>query len=106
MTGKKKRGLLSWLGFGDEEKAEQPTVEQQSAEEGTDTLSQTPSQEDSIVESVVEDAQLEQSKETEALSVEENKEEINSSENTDLNEESPVIVNSSKQEVDKKLTRC
>ncbi|KAB2823929.1 signal recognition particle-docking protein FtsY [Aliivibrio finisterrensis] len=75
MTGKKKRGLLSWLGFGDEEKAEQPTVEQQSAEEGTDTLSQTPSQEDSIVESVVEDAQLEQSKETEALSVEENKEE-------------------------------
>ncbi|MCP3697610.1 MAG: signal recognition particle-docking protein FtsY [Aliivibrio sp.] len=75
MTGKKKRGLLSWLGFGDEEKAEQPTVEQQSAEEGTDTLSQTPSQEDSIVKSVVEDAQLEQSKETEALSVEENKEE-------------------------------
>ncbi|MDD9176691.1 signal recognition particle-docking protein FtsY [Aliivibrio finisterrensis] len=75
MTGKKKRGLLSWLGFGDEEKAEQPTIEQQSAEEGTDTLSQTPSQEDSIVESVVEDAQLEQSKETEALSVEENKEE-------------------------------
>ncbi|MDD9157744.1 signal recognition particle-docking protein FtsY [Aliivibrio sp. S4TY2] len=75
MTGKKKRGLLSWLGFGDEEKAEQPTVEQQSAEEGTDTLSQTPSQEDSIVESVVEDAQLEQSKETEVLSVEENKEE-------------------------------
>jgi fused signal recognition particle receptor len=58
MTGKKKRGLLSWLGFGDEEKAEQPTVEQQSA------------QEDSVVESVVEDAELEQSKETEVTSIE------------------------------------
>lgn len=71
MTGKKKRGLLSWLGFGDEEKAEQPTVEQQSAQEDTDTLSQAPSsQEDSVVESVVEDAELEQSKETEVTSIE------------------------------------
>lgn len=70
MTGKKKRGLLSWLGFGDEEKAEQPTVEQQSAQEDTDTLSQAPSQEDSVVESVVEDAELEQSKEAEVTSIE------------------------------------
>lgn len=70
MTGKKKRGLLSWLGFGDEEKAEQPTIEQQSAQEDTDTLSQAPSQEDSVVESVVEDAELEQSKETEVTSIE------------------------------------
>lgn len=70
MTGKKKRGLLSWLGFGDEEKAEQPTVEQQSAQEDTDTLSQAPSQEDSVVESVVEDAELEQSKEAEVTLIE------------------------------------
>ena len=70
MTGKKKRGLLSWLGFGDEEKAEQPTVEQQSAQEDTDTLSQAPSQEDSVAESVVEDAELEQSKEAEVTSIE------------------------------------
>lgn len=75
MTGKKKRGLLSWLGFGDEEKAEQPTVEQQSAQEDTDTLSQAPSQEDSVVESVVEDAELEQSKETEVTSIEVSKKE-------------------------------
>lgn len=61
MTGKKKRGLLSWLGFGDEEKAEQPTVDQQSVE-NTDTLSQAPSLEDSAAESVVEDAELEQCK--------------------------------------------
>jgi fused signal recognition particle receptor len=61
MTGKKKRGLLSWLGFGDEEKAEQPTVEQQSVE-NTDTLSQAPSIEDSATESVVEDTELEQRK--------------------------------------------
>ena len=61
MTGKKKRGLLSWLGFGDEEKAEQPTVDQQSIE-NTDTLSQAPSLEDSAAESVVEDTELEQRK--------------------------------------------
>ncbi|MBB1313356.1 MULTISPECIES: signal recognition particle-docking protein FtsY [Aliivibrio] len=54
MTGKKKRGLLSWLGFGDEEKAEQPTVEQQSVEESTD-------------ESVIEDVQIEQLKENEEV---------------------------------------
>ncbi|PQJ83113.1 signal recognition particle-docking protein FtsY [Aliivibrio sifiae] len=66
MTGKKKRGLLSWLGFGDEEKAEQPTVEQQSVE-NTDTLSQAPSLEDSAAESVVEDVELEQRKTNEDL---------------------------------------
>lgn len=77
MTGKKKRGLLSWLGFGDEEKAEQPTVEQQSAQEDTDTLSQAPSQEDSVVESVVEDAELEQSKEAEVTSIEASEKEEN-----------------------------
>ncbi len=63
MTGKKKRGLLSWLGFGDEEKAEQPTVEQQSVEENTDTLSQAPSQKDSdATKSLVEETELEQPK--------------------------------------------
>ncbi|MGF1806043.1 signal recognition particle-docking protein FtsY [Aliivibrio sifiae] len=66
MTGKKKRGLLSWLGFGDEEKAEQPTVDQQSVE-NTDTLSQAPSLEDSAAESVVEDVELEQRKADEDL---------------------------------------
>ncbi|WP_063664503.1 signal recognition particle-docking protein FtsY [Aliivibrio fischeri] len=69
MTGKKKRGLLSWLGFGDEEKAEQPAVEQQSVEENAETLSQAPSKDDSAVESVVEDAELEQSKESEKVTV-------------------------------------
>ncbi|GLR76547.1 signal recognition particle-docking protein FtsY [Aliivibrio sifiae] len=66
MTGKKKRGLLSWLGFGDEEKAEQPTVDQQLVE-NTDTLSQAPSLEDSAAESVVEDVELEQRKADEDL---------------------------------------
>ncbi|WP_072055322.1 signal recognition particle-docking protein FtsY [Aliivibrio fischeri] len=69
MTGKKKRGLLSWLGFGDEEKAEQPAVEQQSVEENAETLSQAPSKDDSAVESVVEDAELEQPKESEKVTV-------------------------------------
>jgi len=69
MTGKKKRGLLSWLGFGDEEKAEQPAVEQQSVEENAETLSQAPSKDDSAVESVVEDAELEQLKESEKVTV-------------------------------------
>ncbi|MUK28372.1 signal recognition particle-docking protein FtsY [Aliivibrio fischeri] len=69
MTGKKKRGLLSWLGFGDEEKTEQPAVEQQSVEENAETLSQAPSKDDSAVESVVEDAELEQPKESEKVTV-------------------------------------
>ncbi|MUK66980.1 signal recognition particle-docking protein FtsY [Aliivibrio fischeri] len=69
MTGKKKRGLLSWLGFGDEDKAEQPAVEQQSVEENAETLSQAPSKDDSAVESVVEDAELEQPKESEKVTV-------------------------------------
>ncbi|MUJ25807.1 signal recognition particle-docking protein FtsY [Aliivibrio fischeri] len=69
MTGKKKRGLLSWLGFGDEEKAEQPAVEQQSVEENAETLSQALSKDDSAVESVVEDAELEQPKESEKVTV-------------------------------------
>ncbi len=33
MTEKKKRGLLSWLGFGDDDQAKQPEQEQQVVEE-------------------------------------------------------------------------
>ncbi|MDD9196584.1 signal recognition particle-docking protein FtsY [Aliivibrio sp. S3MY1] len=90
MTGKKKRGLLSWLGFGDEEKAEQLTVEQQSAQEDTDTLSQAPSQEDSIVESVVEDAELEQSKEAEVTSIEVSKKEETDTTSNEVKENTQI----------------
>ncbi|CED72587.1 cell division protein FtsY [Aliivibrio wodanis] len=76
MTGKKKRGLLSWLGFGDEEKAEQLAVDQQSVE--------------STAESVVEETELEQHKaEEETLT----SNEANDEETADTSkiEEIPVI---------------
>lgn len=76
MTGKKKRGLLSWLGFGDEEKAEQLAVDQQSVE--------------STAESVVEETELEQHKaEEETLT----SNEANDEETTDTSkiEEIPAI---------------
>ncbi|MGJ7097289.1 signal recognition particle-docking protein FtsY [Vibrio hannami] len=40
MTEKKKRGLLSWLGFGDEEQAPKETVEQEELSEDTEQLAE------------------------------------------------------------------
>ncbi|EGA69873.1 signal recognition particle-docking protein FtsY [Vibrio sinaloensis DSM 21326] len=49
MTEKKKRGLLSWLGFGDEDQAQQPVEEQQPKE-----TEQVPPQDSKTEEEIVE----------------------------------------------------
>ncbi|KOO05753.1 hypothetical protein AKJ31_20705, partial [Vibrio hepatarius] len=51
MTEKKKRGLLSWLGFGDEDQAKQPVEEKQQnqveeAGEDAQAVEQTPQDSD------------------------------------------------------------
>ncbi|KGR32893.1 cell division protein FtsY [Vibrio campbellii] len=53
MTEKKKRGLLSWLGFGDEEQSQKPTTEESVKEEAAEA----PAAEQQPTEDVVEQAE-------------------------------------------------
>lgn len=53
MTEKKKRGLLSWLGFGDEEQSQKPTTEESVKEEAAET----PAAEQQPTEEVAEQAE-------------------------------------------------
>ncbi|MGD8118669.1 signal recognition particle-docking protein FtsY [Vibrio sp. TRT 29B02] len=52
MTEKKKRGLLSWLGFGDEEQAKQPVEEQTTTDEQQD-------EQQAVVDEPIEDKKAE-----------------------------------------------
>ncbi|MEF1256196.1 signal recognition particle-docking protein FtsY [Vibrio sp. M260112] len=52
MTEKKKRGLLSWLGFGDEEQAKQPVEEQTTTDEQQD-------EQQAVVDEPIEDKKTE-----------------------------------------------
>lgn len=53
MTEKKKRGLLSWLGFGDEEQSQKPTTEESVKEEAAEA----PAAEQQLTEDVAEQAE-------------------------------------------------
>ena len=53
MTEKKKRGLLSWLGFGDEEQSQKPTTEESVKEEAAEA----PAAEQQLTEEVAEQAE-------------------------------------------------
>ncbi|WP_343289735.1 signal recognition particle-docking protein FtsY [Vibrio harveyi] len=53
MTEKKKRGLLSWLGFGDEEQSQKPTTE----ESVKDEAAEAPAAEQQLTEDVAEQAE-------------------------------------------------
>ncbi|HDM8140631.1 TPA: signal recognition particle-docking protein FtsY, partial [Vibrio harveyi] len=53
MTEKKKRGLLSWLGFGDEEQSQKPTTEESVKEEAAEA----PAAEQQPTEDVAEQAE-------------------------------------------------
>lgn len=53
MTEKKKRGLLSWLGFGDEEQAKQPVEEQQT------TTDEQQDEQQAVVDEPIEDKKAE-----------------------------------------------
>ncbi|AIW15350.1 signal recognition particle-docking protein FtsY [Vibrio tubiashii] len=64
MTEKKKRGLLSWLGFGDEEQTKQPAEEQQNTIE--DAVEETPVVDEQVEQSKTELAEAEAEAEAEA----------------------------------------
>lgn len=60
MTEKKKRGLLSWLGFGDEEQSQKPTTEESVKEEAVEASAAEQQPTDDVAEQAEEKTTVEQ----------------------------------------------